>query len=49
MTYYPEPGGHIRDTVKVVLDFSNYAFKKELEHATFVSRSDLATKNIFLL
>ena len=28
MSYYPEPDTHIRDKVKVVLDFSNYATKK---------------------
>ena len=27
MSYYPEPHGHIRDKVKVVLDLSNYATK----------------------
>ena len=31
MSYYPGPVSHIRD--KVVLDLSNYATKKELEHA----------------
>ena len=39
MIYYPEPDSHIRDKVRVVLDFSNYATKKELEHAT-----DIASK-----
>ena len=29
--YYPEPGSHIRAKVKVVLDFSNYAIKKNLK------------------
>ena len=28
MSYYPEPVSHIRDKVKVVLDLSNYATKK---------------------
>ena len=28
MSYYPEPDGHIRDKVKVVLDLSNYATKR---------------------
>ena len=28
MSYYPEPDIHIRNKVKVVLDFSNYATKK---------------------
>ena len=28
MSYYSEPDSHIRDKVKVVLDFSNYVTKK---------------------
>ena len=44
MSYYPEPKSHIRDKVKVVLDLSNYATKKELEHTTCVNTSDLAAK-----
>ena len=28
MGYYPEPSSHIRDKVKVTLDLSNYATKK---------------------
>ena len=36
MSYYPEPDSHIRDKVKVVLDLSNYATKKELQHPTGV-------------
>ena len=28
MSYYPEPDSHIRDKVKVVLELSNYATKK---------------------
>ena len=34
MSYYPEPDSHITDKVKVLLNLSNYATKKELEHAT---------------
>ena len=49
MTYYLEPGGHIRDTVKLVLDLSNCVIKKELEHATFVHTSDLTVQKILLL
>ena len=30
MSYYPEPNSDIRVKVKVVLDLSNYATKKEL-------------------
>ena len=44
MSYYPEPESHIRDKVKVVLDLSNYATKKELEHVTDIDTSDLAAK-----
>ena len=47
MSYYPEPDSHIRDKVKVVLDLSNYATKKELDHATCVDISDLAAKKGF--
>ena len=28
MSYYPEPDSHIREKVKVVLDLSSYATKK---------------------
>ena len=48
MSYYPEPGSHIRDKVKVVLDLSNYATKKELEHATGIDTSDLTAKKDFV-
>ena len=46
MSYYPEPDIHIRHKVKVVLHLSNYATKKELEHATAIDTSDLAAKKI---
>ena len=48
MSYYKEPGSYIRDKVKVVLDLTNYATRKELEHATGVDTSDLAVKKILL-
>ena len=48
MSYYPEPDTHIRDKVKIVLDLSNYATKKELEHATGIDTSDLAAKKDFI-
>ena len=48
MSYYPKPKSHIREKVKVVLDLSNYATKKELEHATSVDKSDLAAKKDFI-
>ena len=43
MGYYPDPDSHIRYKVKVVLDFSNYAIKKELDHATGIDTSELAS------
>ena len=49
MSYYPEPDSHIRYKVKVVLDLSNYATKKELDHATGVDTSDVAAKKIFII
>ena len=49
MSYYLEPDSHIIDKIKVVLDFSNYATEKELEHiTTCIDISDLATKMILL-
>ena len=45
---YPEPDSHIRDKVKVVLDLSNYATRKELDHATGVDTSDLAAEKDFI-
>ena len=48
MSYYPEPVIHITCKVKVVLDLSNYALKKELDYATGVDTSDLAGKKNFI-
>ena len=48
MSYYPEPNSHIRDNVKIELDLSNYATKKESEHATDLDTSDLAAKKDFI-
>ena len=48
MSYYPHPDSNIRDKVKVVLDLSNYANKKELDHGTGVDKSDLAAKKDFI-
>ena len=39
----------ILEKVKVVLDLSNYATKKELDHATSVETSDLAAKKFYCL
>ena len=47
MSYYPEPDIHIQDKVKVLLDLSNYASKKELEDGTSVDTSNLAAKSNF--
>ena len=49
MSYHPEPDSLIRDKAKVILGLSNYATKKELDHATGVDTSDLAAKKISLL
>ena len=46
MSYYPEPGRHIRDTVKVVL--FNLCNQEILEHATGVDTSDLTVKNFLV-
>ena len=50
MSYYPEPDSHIRNKIIVELDLSNYATKKELDHATYFmlhATSDLAAKKDF--
>ena len=48
MSYYPEPDSHIIDKVKVVLDFSNYATEKELDHATCIDASGKDEKKDFI-
>ena len=48
ISYYPEPDSHIRNKVKLVLDLSNYALKKELGHTTGTDTSDLAAKKHFI-
>ena len=48
MSYYPEPNSHIIEKVKVVLDLSNYATKKESIHAIGFETSDLAAKKDFI-
>ena len=48
MSYYQELDSHIRDKVKVVLELPNYATKKELNNATGVYTSNLASKKILL-
>ena len=46
MSYYPGPDSHIKGKVKKVLDLSNYATKKELEHSLVIDTSDLAAKKV---
>ena len=46
--YFLEPDTHIRNKVKVLLDLSNYATKKELEYAVGVDTLDLAAKKDFI-
>ena len=48
MSYYPEPDIHIRNKVRVLLKLSNYAAKKDLDHARGVDTSDLAAKEGFI-
>ena len=47
MSYHPESDSHIRDKLKAVLDLTNYATKKELDHAKVVDTSDLVAKKDF--
>ena len=47
MSLYQERESHIRQKVKVVLDLSNLAIIKILEHATGVNASDLAVNKEF--
>ena len=50
ISYHPEPDRHIRDKIKVVSDFSNYATETELGNATSVDRSNSdATSNVIAL
>ena len=47
MSYYQEPDSHLR--VQVVLCLWNYAVKKELNNATDIDTSNLATKTDFIV
>ena len=49
MSYYPEPDSHIRDKVKVVLDLSNYATKKNLTMLQVLIHLIWQLKKILLL
>ena len=42
--YYSDPDSHIRDKIKIVIDLSNYATRKELKDATEVDTSSLVAK-----
>ena len=44
MGYYPEPDSYIRGKVKVVLDLSKYATKKESKSVISVDISGLGAK-----
>ena len=46
---YPETDSHIKDNVKVVQDLSNFATKKELNHATGVDIFNLPAERDLLL
>ena len=56
MSYYPEPynshinnkDSHINNKVKIILDLTNHATKKELNHATGVDTFNLAAKRDFI-
>ena len=48
MSYYPNADSDIRNKVNVVLDLFYYTTMKELEHATGIGTSDLATKKDFI-
>ena len=48
MNFYATPDSHIRGRVKVILDLSNYATNKELDHATDINTSDLAAKKDYI-
>ena len=45
MSYYPEPS-YSRNKIKLELDFSNYATKSFVKHATNVETSKFAKKLI---
>ena len=48
MNYYPEPGSHTIDRVKVVLGWSNYVPKKNKIMLPGVDTSDLIVKKYFI-
>ena len=48
MSYYQEKDSHIRDKVKVVLNLSKYAAKKEVDQATIIDPADLDANKDFI-
>ena len=48
MSYYQEKDSHIRDKVKVVLNLSKYAAKKEVDQSTIIDPADLGAKKDFI-
>ena len=42
MSYCLEIDSHVRNKIKVELDFSNYATKQEVEHSKDIDTSGLA-------
>ena len=48
MTYYPEPDSQIRDKIRVPLDMTNNAAKKEFKNFTGIDIYDLAAKKDFM-
>ena len=44
MIQYSQPDSYIRDKVKIVLELTNYATKKELKNSTGVNTSNLTAK-----
>ena len=46
MNYYPQRDSHIRNKINVELHLSNYAIKRELDHAAVVEKSDLPANDL---
>ena len=49
MSRWTEPDSHIRDKVKLILDFTINATKKELNDAAVLDTSNLAVKYDFIV
>ena len=48
MSYYPKPESHINNKIKIVLNSTNYATKKESEGVAGVYTSNLAAIRDFV-